>query len=52
MVKGGVPRIVLQIVENSSNAKLSKEAIELIKNIALSNNENLEMVVNQSKIII
>jgi hypothetical protein len=48
LVKAGCPRLLLQIVENTSNTKLGKNSLELIKLIALSSEENLQMVCNQN----
>jgi hypothetical protein len=50
LVKAGCPRLLLQIVENTSNSKLVAKALELIKYVTLSSPENLEMVSNQSKL--
>ena len=47
LVKAGCPRLLLQIIENTSNSKLVAKALELMKYIILSSPENLEMVSNQ-----
>lgn len=49
LVKSGCPRLLLEIIENSSNSQLAKKALELLKMIMTSSDENLTMISNQSK---
>ncbi len=51
LVKGGVPRILLQLMETTPNVKTAELALELLKIIAFSNNENLTMVANQNVLL-
>jgi hypothetical protein len=48
LVKAGCPRLLLQLIENTSNRNLVEKCLELLKLITLSNQENLEMLSNQS----
>lgn len=48
LVKAGCPRLLFQIIENTSNSTLVAKALELLKYVTLSSQENLEMVSNQS----
>ena len=50
LVKAGCPRILLQIIEITSNKKLVCKALELIKFVTFSSEENLEMFSNQSNL--
>ena len=51
MVKGGVPRLLLQIMETTPNVENAELALELLKIITLSNKENLTMVANQNVLL-
>lgn len=51
LVKGGCPRMLLQIMENTPNPKTAEMALELLKIIAFSNPENLTMVANQNVLL-
>lgn len=51
LVKGGCPRMLLQIMENTPNPKTAEIALELLKIIAFSNPENLTMVANQNVLL-
>lgn len=48
LVKAGCPRLLLQVMENTQNNKLANNALELLKIITLSSEENLIMVGNQN----
>ena len=48
LVKAGCPRLLLQVMENTQNKQLARDAIELLKMITLSNQDNLLMVANQN----
>ncbi|MCQ2815881.1 MAG: hypothetical protein MJ252_01320 [archaeon] len=48
LVKGGCPRLLLQVTENTTNKVLADDALELMKLITLSSNDNLVMVANQN----
>ena len=51
MVKGGIPRLLLQIMETTPNVENAELALELLKIITLSNKENLNMVANQNVLL-
>jgi len=48
LVKSGCPRLLLLIIENSNNSNLAKKALDLLKTIMTSSDENLNMISNQS----
>jgi hypothetical protein len=48
LVKGGCPRLLLSVVENTQDIKLANKALSLIKNIAVSSEENLQLMANQN----
>ena len=51
MVKAGVPRLLLQIMETTPNVQTAEKALKLLKIIALSNNDNLNMVAKQNVLL-
>ena len=51
MVKGGCPRLLLQILETSPYEENVKKALNLLKIIAFCNLNNLTMVANQNAMI-
>ena len=51
MVKGGCPRLLLQIMETSPYEENVEKALNLLKIIAFSNLNNLTMVANQNAMI-
>ena len=51
MVKGGIPRLLLQIMETTPNVENAELALELLKIITLSNKENLNVVANQNVLL-
>ena len=51
MVKGGCPRLLLQILETSPYEENVEKALNLLKIIAFSNLNNLTMVANQNAMI-
>ena len=51
LVKAGCPRQLLQIMEATNNSQIANNAMELLKTITLSNQENLIMVANQNILI-
>ena len=51
LVKAGCPRQLLQIMEATNNNQIARNAMELLKTITLSNQENLIMVANQNILI-
>ena len=51
MVKGGCPRLLLQIMETSPYEKNVEKALHLLKIISFSNINNLTMVANQNSMI-
>ena len=51
MVKGGCPRLLLQIIETSPYEENVEKALHLLKIIAFSNLNNLTMVANQNAMI-
>jgi len=48
LVKSGCPRLLLSIIEISNNSELARKALELLKTIMTSSDENLNMISNQS----
>ena len=48
LVKGGCPRLLLQVMDNTQRNELARDAVELLKMITLSNQENLMMVASQN----
>lgn len=48
LVKAGCPRLLLSIMDNSSDSELAQIALELIKLLIISSDENLMMISNQS----
>jgi len=51
MVKGGCPRLLLQIMETSPYEENVEKALNLLKIIAFCNLNNLTMVANQNAMI-
>ena len=51
LIKGGCPKLILQFLELTNNSKLCFDALQLLKNICLSKQENLLMLVNQNILI-
>lgn len=51
LVKLGCPRLLLSIIEITNNSQLSRKALELLKSIMTSSDENLNMISNQSNLI-
>ena len=51
MVKGGCPRLLLQIIETSPYEENVEKALNLLKIISFSNINNLTMVANQNAMI-
>ena len=51
MVKGGCPRLLLQVMETSPYEENAKKALNLLKIIAFCNLNNLTMVANQNAMI-
>ena len=51
LIKGGCPKLILQFLELTNNNKLGYNALQLLKNICLSKQENLLMFANQNILI-
>ena len=49
LVKSGCPRLLMGVIENTTDSDLVKRALELLKIIIVSSDENLNMISNQSK---
>ena len=48
LVKAGCPRLLLQIMEKTLNKQLANDAMELLKMITLSSQENAKVIGNQN----
>ena len=51
LIKGGCPKLILQFLDLTNNSKLCYDALQLLKNICLSKQENLMMLSNQNILI-
>jgi hypothetical protein len=49
LVKAGCPRLLMTILENSQNPDIAKPALNLLKTLTFSSEENTDMLINQSK---
>ena len=48
LVKSGCPRLLLQIMDKTTNKQLANDAMELLKMITLSSQENAKVIGNQN----
>ena len=48
LIKGGCTKLIFQFLELTNSSKLCYEALQLLKNICLSKQENLMMLANQN----